>query len=157
MGDVTVQSKNVGLTLYRLKSLSFHGNRPSHSWDTAFFKFDLENPGSRSNDNAMHNYMSRQFHITSDGINPSGGFRDTVPQIWPNFCLIWQVFGPWATPIWSKWANSYDVAQLQVYTSPWNFKRGEIHPAVSDICVPQCLEPICVKFDKLLWPMGKPT
>ena len=50
MDDVTVQSHNVGLASYRLTSFSFHVNRPSHSWDTAFAKFDLENQGSRSND-----------------------------------------------------------------------------------------------------------
>ena len=43
-------SHNVGLTSYWLTSLLFHVNRPSRSWDTAFSKFDLENPGSRSND-----------------------------------------------------------------------------------------------------------
>ena len=43
MGEATVQSHNVGLTSYQLKSLSFHVNRPSHSWHTAFSKFDLEN------------------------------------------------------------------------------------------------------------------
>ena len=50
MGEVKVQSHNMGLTSYRLTSLSFHVNRPSHSWDTAFSKFDLENQGSGSND-----------------------------------------------------------------------------------------------------------
>ena len=50
MGEVTVQSHNVGLTSYRFTPLSFHVNRPSHSWDTAFSKFDFENQGSRSND-----------------------------------------------------------------------------------------------------------
>ena len=50
MGEVTVQSHNVGLTSYRLTSLTFHVNQSSHSWDTAFSKFDLKNPGSRSND-----------------------------------------------------------------------------------------------------------
>ena len=50
MGEVTVQSHSVGLTSCRLTSLSFHVNWVSHSWDTAFSKFDLENPGSRSND-----------------------------------------------------------------------------------------------------------
>ena len=50
MGEVTVQSHNVGLTSYRLTSISFHVNRPSHSRDTAFWPFDLENQGSRSND-----------------------------------------------------------------------------------------------------------
>ena len=38
MGKVTVQSHNVGLTPYRHTSLSFHVNRHSHSWDTAFSK-----------------------------------------------------------------------------------------------------------------------
>ena len=49
-GEVTFQSHNLGLASYRLTSLLFHVNRPSHSWDTAFSKFDLENQGSRSND-----------------------------------------------------------------------------------------------------------
>ena len=48
MDEVTVQSHNVGVTSYRLTSLSFHFDRPSHSWDTAFSKFDLENQGSGS-------------------------------------------------------------------------------------------------------------
>ena len=50
MSEVAFQSHNVGLTSYRLISLSFHVNRPSHSWDTAFSTSDLENPRSRSND-----------------------------------------------------------------------------------------------------------
>ena len=48
---------NVGLTSYRLTSLSFHVNRPSHSWDTAFSKFDLENHESRS-------WVTSQFKVT---------------------------------------------------------------------------------------------
>ena len=35
---VKVESHKVGVTSYRLTSLSFHVNLPSHSWDTAFFK-----------------------------------------------------------------------------------------------------------------------
>ena len=38
MGEVTVQSHNVGLTSYRLTSLSFHVKQPSQSWVTTFFK-----------------------------------------------------------------------------------------------------------------------
>ena len=57
MGDVTVQSHNVGLASYQLTSLSFHVNWPSHSWDTAFSKFDLENEGSRS-------WVRSQFKVT---------------------------------------------------------------------------------------------
>ena len=36
------------LTFYRLTSLSFHVNQPSHSWDSIFSKFALKNPRSRS-------------------------------------------------------------------------------------------------------------
>ena len=38
MGEVTIQSHNVGLISYRLTSLLFHVNRPSHSWVMTFFK-----------------------------------------------------------------------------------------------------------------------
>ena len=48
MGEGKVESHNMGPTFYRLTSLSFHVNRPSHSWNTTFWKFDLENPRSRS-------------------------------------------------------------------------------------------------------------
>ena len=50
MGEVKVESHKVGVTSYRLTSLSFHVNRPFHSWDTAFSNFDLANPRSRLND-----------------------------------------------------------------------------------------------------------
>ena len=43
MGEVTVQSHNVGLVSYRLTSLSFQVIRASHSWVMTFSKFDLEN------------------------------------------------------------------------------------------------------------------
>ena len=48
MGEGKVWSYNASLTFYWLTSLSFHVNRSSHSWDTTFSKFDLENPRSRS-------------------------------------------------------------------------------------------------------------
>ena len=57
MNEITVQCHNVGLASYRLTSLSFHVNWPSHSWNTAFSKFDLENQGSRS-------WMRSQFNVT---------------------------------------------------------------------------------------------
>ena len=48
MEEVNIESHNMGPTFCRLKSLPFHVNLPSHSWDTAFSKFDLENPRSKS-------------------------------------------------------------------------------------------------------------
>ena len=57
MGEVTIQSHNVGLTSCRLTSLSFHVNRASHSWVTTVSKFDLENQRSRS-------WAGSQFKVT---------------------------------------------------------------------------------------------
>ena len=67
MGEVTVQSHNVGVTSFRLKSLSFHVNQPSYSWDTAFSKFDLENQGSRSwvRSQFSHNVGLTSYRLTS--------------------------------------------------------------------------------------------
>ena len=48
MVEVNVESHTMGPTFYRLTSLSFQVNQPSHSWDTAFSDFDLENPRLRS-------------------------------------------------------------------------------------------------------------
>ena len=48
MKEVNIESHNMGPTFCRLKSLPFHVNLPSHSWNTAFSNFDLENPRSRS-------------------------------------------------------------------------------------------------------------
>ena len=45
MGEVTVQSHNVGLTSYRLTSLSFHVNQASNSWVTTFSKLTLKIKG----------------------------------------------------------------------------------------------------------------
>ena len=60
----------MGLESYRLTSLSFHVDRPFHSWDTAFSKYDLENQGSRSLVRSqfkvamwvLHNIDSHPFH-----------------------------------------------------------------------------------------------
>ena len=57
MGEVTVQSHNVGLASYRLTSLSFHVNWESHTWVMTFSKFDLENQGSTS-------WVRSQFKVT---------------------------------------------------------------------------------------------
>ena len=53
MVEVKVECHKVGVTSYRLTSLSFHVKQHFHSWDTAFSKFDLENPRSRSNDHDL--------------------------------------------------------------------------------------------------------
>ena len=64
--EVIVQIRNVGITSYRLTSISFHVNRPSYSWDTAFPKFGLENQGSRWGHNtglASYRLASLSCHV----------------------------------------------------------------------------------------------
>ena len=79
---VMVESPKVGETSYRITSLSFHVNLPSHSWDTAFSKFDLENPRSRSwvrgklkaTTWVQHSIDSHPFHPMS--------ICHPIPEIW---------------------------------------------------------------------------
>ena len=82
MGEVDIESHKVGVTSYRLTSLSFHVKRPSHSWDTTFSKFDLENPRSRSwvrwtlkvTAWVQHSIDSHPFNSMSTG--------HPIPEIW---------------------------------------------------------------------------
>ena len=174
MGEVTVQSHNVGLTSYRLTSLSFHVKRPSQSWVTTFFlnltlkiKGQGHGWGHSSKSQCGSNILS--IHIpfvpcqsalpflrysifkiwpwksrvkvkwpwrcTTTGLDNS--IELLMVQIHPGVSEIWvpqslaQVlpdltsFWPMGKPMWGKWANNYDSAQLQVQTSPWNFKWGQ--------------------------------
>ena len=82
MVEVKVQSNKVGVTSYRLTSLSFHVNRPSHSWDTAFSKFDLENPRSRSWVRGKLKVPTWvQYSIDSHLFN-SMSIGHPIPEIW---------------------------------------------------------------------------
>ena len=71
MREVNVESHNVGPTLNRLTTLSFHVNGPSHSWDTAFSKFYLEqvkitgemNVESHNMDLTFYRLIYPSFHV----------------------------------------------------------------------------------------------
>ena len=63
MGEVKVESHNMGPTFSRLTCLSFHVNRGSHSWVTTFSKFDPENQGSMS-------WVRSQFKVTMCVLHP---------------------------------------------------------------------------------------
>ena len=75
MGEVKVWSHKVSLTFYRLTSISFHVNQPSHSSNTAFSRVDLEDLRSRSWVRGMlkvttwvqHSIDSHPFHSMSIG------------------------------------------------------------------------------------------
>ena len=59
----------------------------------------------------LHNYRSRQLYRTSNDTNLSSGFKD-MAKVLPDLTSFW----PMGEPIWGKWANKYDVAQVQVLT-----------------------------------------
>ena len=201
MGEVTVQSHNVGLTSYRLTSLSFHVKRPSHSWVTTFWKFDLENQGHGWGHSSKSKCGSSilSIHIpfvpcqsalpflrysifkiwpwksrvkvkwpwccTTTGLDNSIELR--MVQIHPAVSEIWvpqslaQVlpdltsFWPIGKPIRDKWANDYDSAQLQVQTSPWNFKWGQSIQRFQRYAFRKVWTQFVPNLTNF-WPMGKP-
>ena len=103
MGEVKVESHNMGPTFNWLTSLSFHVNWAFHSWVTTFSKYDFENEGSIMGEVTVQSY---NVGLTS--------YRLTS--------LLFHVKGPshsWDTAI-SKFdlenpgskSNDHDVAQL---------------------------------------------
>ena len=104
MVEVKVQSHKVGVTSYRLTSLSFHVNRPSHSWDTAFSKFDLENPRSRSWVRGKLKVTTWvQYFIDSHLFN-SMSIGHPIPEIWlfQNLTLKIEGQGHWWGECWKS-------------------------------------------------------
>ena len=92
---VIAQSHIVGPTSYRFTSLLFQVNWSSHSWNTAFFKFDLEN--SRS-------WEWEMFKATKSVPLPidSHPFHSALLFLWYGFFNIWpwkskvNVISPWS-------------------------------------------------------------
>ena len=118
MVEVKVESHKVSVTSYQLTSLSFHVNRPFHSWDTKFSNLTLKIQVEAQMTMMTHNYRSRQFHITLSGINASSGFRDMASTKSSPSAASFEKFWTMGKPMWGNWANYYDSTQLQVYTSP---------------------------------------
>ena len=153
MGGVTVQSHNVGLTSYRLTSLSFPVNRPSHSWDTVFSKFDLGNQGSRSNDHDVTQLQVWTIPENFEWYRSIQGFqRYGFRKVWSKCCLIWQVFGPWASPY-----GANGLITITVH----NYRSRQVHETLygvnpssgfRDMCSAKSGPNLCESF----WPMGKP-
>ena len=145
MGEGNVESDKVGGTSYRLTSLYFHVNWLFHSWDTAFSKFDLEIQGQGQMTIMLHNYRSRQFHRTSNGINPSSGLRDMgSAKSCPNAAWF-EVFGPWASP---KGANGQIIMTLQ------NYGSRQVHKTLNGVNPSSSFREMCsAKSGPNLWPI----
>ena len=53
----------------------------------------------------LHNHRSKQFHITSNGINTSSSFRDMAYTKSGPSAASFDKFWAMGKPIWGKWAN----------------------------------------------------
>ena len=99
----------------------------------------------------LHNYGSRQFHRTPICINPSSGFRDMdSAKSGPSDAWIDKFFGAMGKLKWGKWANNYDVPQLQVYTSPRYFKWAKSIQRFQRYAFCEAQAPFLKIFDKFL-------
>ena len=99
MGEVDIESHNMGLTFYRLTSLSFHVNRPPIPEIRLFQNLTLKIHGQGQMTMMLHNYRSRQFHRTSNGINPSSSFRDMgSAKSGPSAAWFHKFLAIWASP-----------------------------------------------------------
>ena len=138
IGEVTFQSQNGGLISYRLTFLPLHVNQSSHSWDTAFSKFDLENPGSRSNDHDVAHLQVQTIPYNFEWYKSIQRFqRYGFRTVWSKCGPIWQVFGPWASPygangqitmmlhnyisrqVHEKWGKSIQLFQRSGFRKVW--------------------------------------
>ena len=73
----------------------------------------------------LHNCRSGQFHRTSNGTDPSRGFRDMGSTMSGPSAASFDKFLAHGQAHMGQMGNNYDSAQLQVQTSPWNFKWGQ--------------------------------
>ena len=97
------------LTSHWFTSPLLRVNRPSLFCDMAFFNIDLEHPRSNHNPMMLHNYGCGPFHIISNGVNPSIGFRYV-----PNLTSFWQ------------WASPYG-ANVQIIMTLHNCRLRQFH------------------------------
>ena len=93
MVEVKVESHKVSVASYQLTSLSFHVNRPSHSWDIAFSKYDLENP-NQGHGWGGHWKSQHGSYILWDS-HPFNSMAIAIPFVRYDFFKIW----PWKSKV----------------------------------------------------------
>ena len=75
----------------------------------------------------------------------------SLAQVLPDLTSFW----PMGKPIWGKWANNYDSAQLKVQTSPWNFKWGQSIQRFQRYAFCKVWTQFVPNLTSF-WPLGKP-
>ena len=110
MVEVNVESHKVGVTSYRLTSLSFMPiDHPIHEIQN-FLNVTLKIQGEGEMTMMLHNYRTKQLHRTSNGINPSSGSRDMASTKSGPSAASFDKF--WAMTI--PYVADYNSVQLQV-------------------------------------------
>ena len=134
MGEVDIESHNMGPTFYRLASLWFHVNRPSHSWDsqdTAFSKFDHENSKVKVMGEGNVAWKSQSgCNILSAHI-PFFPCQSALPFLIYSIFKIW----PWKSKVKVKWPWCCTTTGLGLFHRTSN----GINPSSGEIWVPQRL------------------
>ena len=73
----------------------------------------------------LHNYRSRQFHRTSNGINPSSGSKDMgSAKSGPSAAWFEKVFGRWANPC---------KANGQITMTVHNYRSRQVHETLNGV------------------------
>ena len=83
MGEVTVENHNMAPTFYRLRSLSFHVNRLSHSWDTNFQNLTMKIQGQGHSLSPQSRFNTLSTHI------PFIPCRSALPFLGYSYFKIW--------------------------------------------------------------------
>ena len=104
----------------------------------------------------LHNYRSRQFHRTSNGTNPSSGFKDMgFAKSGQSAALIWLVFDPWAGPY---------GANGQITMTLHNYRSWQVHETLNGVNPSSGFRgirsaksgPNLWQNWQVFWPMSKP-
>ena len=116
MVEVKVESHKLDVASYRHTLHPFRSMpiAPSIPEIQNFLHLTLKIQGEGEKTMMLHNYRSREFHITSNGINPSSGFRDMVSTMSGPSAASFDKLRAMGKPIWGKWANYYHCAQPQI-------------------------------------------
>ena len=93
----------------------------------------------------VHNYRFRQFHRTWNGVNLSSSFRDMcLAKSGPQGYLVWQVFGPLASPC---------GVHGQITMALHNHRSRQFHRTSNGVNLSSAfgdLDPTDARFDKFL-------
>ena len=90
-----------------------------------FQNLTLKNQGQGHMTMMLHNYRSRQFHRTSNGLNPSSGCRDMgSAKSGPSAAWFDKFFGPWASPY---------GANGQISMTLHNYRSKQVHETLNGV------------------------